>query len=216
MYDSTALTARVDEELRELFKRLSIGRYKADIRGLTQLDDDSALHGGVAAEVGTTSTGNASSGGIGGSAGKNSSTDGSGSKGTSVPVIFPTVKWVSESDGTREPTDIEDRAAKYIPESNMILINADFRGFRSLESYWLSQCVQSDAAAEQIRAVIQGEVAFILVEAVAAILLLKKDKSWDSQSIRDALSDEALTTVSLQRMRVDALVHKRLKNLSLL
>ena len=39
--------------------------------------------------------------------------------------MFPEVKWVSVATGTREQGDIEDKAARYLPEQHMLLINAD-------------------------------------------------------------------------------------------
>jgi len=48
----------------------------------------------------------------------------------------PEVRWVSAADGTRTPPDMEDRAAKYVPEGNLILINADFRGFTDMTGRW--------------------------------------------------------------------------------
>jgi hypothetical protein len=216
IYDASALTERVDKELRELFKRLNIGRYKADPLGQVDIDDLSAVPGGVSAENGGIYTGDASSGGTGGVKGSGSSAEGSGSRGTIVPIVFPSVTWVSESDGTRQPEDFPDRAAHYDTSSNKILINADFRVFKSLEKYWQENSTGADTADQQIRKVIQEEVGFMLIETVAAVLLLKKDKgSWDAQAIRHAHSDEALTAVSLQRTRIDAAVGKKLRTLGL-
>jgi hypothetical protein len=55
------------------------------------------------------------------------------------PDIFPLVRWVSVQDHTREPGDIEDRAARYIPEQNALLINADFRAFGDMIEHWWKQ-----------------------------------------------------------------------------
>ena len=216
IYDASALTERVDKELRELFKRLNIGRYKNDPLGQVDIDDVPAVPGGVSAENGGISAGEASTGGTGGLKGTGSSSEGSGSRGTIVPIVFPSVTWVSESDGTRQPEDFPDRAAHYDTSSNKILINADFRVFKSLEKYWQENSTGADTADQQIRKVIQEEVGFMLIETVAAVLLLKKDKgSWDPNDIRHAHSDEALTAVSLQRTRIDAAVGKKLRTLGL-
>jgi hypothetical protein len=37
------------------------------------------------------------------------------------------VDWVSIADGTRTPEDFEDKAARYLEDQNVLLINADFR-----------------------------------------------------------------------------------------
>ena len=215
-YDASALNARVDEELRDLFKRLGIGRYKPDTKGSTQIDENSSIHGGTPAHGGHATNGERPSGGTGGSTGSDSNTEGSGGRGVIVPVQFPAVQWVSVAEGTREQEDIDDRAAHYDTVSNTILINSDFRGFRSLESYWIERCSQDDTATSEIRRILQEEVAFMLIETVAAVLLLKRSDRWDAQSIRLAHSDEALTAVSLQRLRIDSAVMKKLRTLSLL
>jgi hypothetical protein len=216
-YDASALNKRVDEELRDLFKRLGIGRYKPDTEGSTQIDENSSIRDGTPDHGRHSTDGERPSGGTGGSTGSGSNTEGSGGRGVLLPVLFPTVQWVSIAEGTREHGDIEDRAAHYDTASNTILINSDFRGFRSLESYWIERCSQDDTATSEIRRILQEVVAFMLIETVAAVLLLKKDKDrWDSQSIRLAHSDEALTAVSLQRLRIDSAVMKKLRTLSLL
>ena len=46
--------------------------------------------------------------------------------------LFPEVRWVSVTEGTREYGDIEDRAAKYLSDQNILLINADFRVFNDM------------------------------------------------------------------------------------
>lgn len=45
----------------------------------------------------------------------------------------PEVRWLKAADGTRTAPDMEDRAAKYVSGGNLILINADFRGFAGPE-----------------------------------------------------------------------------------
>jgi hypothetical protein len=52
------------------------------------------------------------------------------------PDVFPVVQWVSVADGTRNPGDIEDRAARFILEQNVLQINADFRVFGDMIGYW--------------------------------------------------------------------------------
>jgi hypothetical protein len=49
------------------------------------------------------------------------------------PDPFPEVKWLTVTDGSRAPGDLEDRAAKYLAEQNLLLINGDFRAFTASE-----------------------------------------------------------------------------------
>ena len=52
------------------------------------------------------------------------------------PDLFPKVNWVSVTDKTREPDDMDDRAAKYIEKDNQLLINADFRVYNDMIKRW--------------------------------------------------------------------------------
>ena len=48
----------------------------------------------------------------------------------------PDVVWISAAEGTRAPPFLEDRAAKYLFEKNLLQINADFRVFMDMEERW--------------------------------------------------------------------------------
>ncbi|MBI4586110.1 MAG: hypothetical protein HY717_19035, partial [Planctomycetes bacterium] len=43
---------------------------------------------------------------------------------------------IQVSDGTRTPPDLEDRAAKYLPDQNLLMINGDFRVFTDMVERW--------------------------------------------------------------------------------
>ena len=45
------------------------------------------------------------------------------------PDPYPKADWVSAKDGTRQAGFLEDRAATYLPEQNLLQVNADFRVF---------------------------------------------------------------------------------------
>src|SRR6185503_11286404 len=50
--------------------------------------------------------------------------------------VFPDVMWVSTKTKTREPGDLEDRAARFLIDQNLLLINADFRVFLDMINRW--------------------------------------------------------------------------------
>ena len=50
----------------------------------------------------------------------------------------PECTWVSLEEGTRSEGDMEDRAAKYLPEQHLLLINGDFRVFTDMIGRWSS------------------------------------------------------------------------------
>lgn len=62
-----------------------------------------------------------------------------GEESNSKKQDLPRVQWVAIADGTRAPEFLDDRAAKYLAEENMIQANADFRVFTDMADYW---CVQ--------------------------------------------------------------------------
>lgn len=43
---------------------------------------------------------------------------------------------VIAADGSREPGDMEDRAAKYLQEQNLLFINGDFRAFIDMTKHF--------------------------------------------------------------------------------
>lgn len=110
----------------------------------------------------------------------------------------PKVEWVSIVDRTREQGDLEDKAARYIPEQNLIMANADFRGFQRVmevlsESY-------SNADPSMIKQTVRAWSTLQLVEAVLGIQSLQGSPEWSSQQdLQSALSEEALTTVVMVR-----------------
>ena len=44
----------------------------------------------------------------------------------------PEARWVTTTDGSRSAGDLEDRAARYLPDQNLLLINGDFRAFTDM------------------------------------------------------------------------------------
>ena len=50
--------------------------------------------------------------------------------------IEPSVRWVTSEDGTRTEGDLEDRAARYHADQNLLLINGDFRAFTDMVDWW--------------------------------------------------------------------------------
>ena len=46
--------------------------------------------------------------------------------------VYPKVVWISVEEGTREPGFLEDRAAAYLPNQNLLQINRDFSVFADM------------------------------------------------------------------------------------
>jgi hypothetical protein len=120
------------------------------------------------------------------------------------PDPFPTWYWVSvaEDPPTREYPDLEDRAAKYLHEQNVLLINADFRVFTDMINHWVKEFGETKATRETVTRTVRAWFEQALVEAVIGAKALEHSKEWNSDQIRLATSEEALTTAVLPRYHV--------------
>ena len=116
----------------------------------------------------------------------------------------PDVRWVSADDGTRTPPDMEDRAAKYVPEGDLILINADFRGFADMVGRWQSRYAGTPGAGPLAEATVREWYEQALLETVLGVRSLAGSQRWSVEDVGRALSEEALTAAVMQRYHVDA------------
>ncbi|OAI41752.1 hypothetical protein AYO40_02305 [Planctomycetaceae bacterium SCGC AG-212-D15] len=127
-----------------------------------------------------------------------------GSSGDKVrPDLFPSVKWVSLEKGTRVPGELEDKAARYVPEQHLVKINSDFRVFVDMTQHWLEVYKQEHGDHPGLREIIEDSVhkwyEQALVETVIGVQALKGSREWSIKHIQDALSEESLTAVVMQR-----------------
>ena len=118
---------------------------------------------------------------------------------------FPTVKWVSAENGTRDAGDqLEDKAATFIANQNTLLVNADFRVFKDMTG---RLCKEKDAGPgpglrDAVKEIVHQWFEQALVETVIGIQQLKGSKEWGPEEIERALSPEALTSAVMQRYHV--------------
>ena len=126
------------------------------------------------------------------------------------PDLFPEVRWVSVDNGTREYGDIEDRAAKYLQEQNLLLINSDFRVFIDMASLFIKQLGDQPGIQELVTEAVRGWFEQALVESVIGVQALRNSKEWSVQDIQTALSEEALTATVMQRYHVNLAVKREL------
>ena len=119
------------------------------------------------------------------------------------PDVFPEVRWVSVADGTRDPGDIEDKAARFLPEQNLLLINSDFRAFTDMIRHWEAQYIRDRGNSKGMREYIRDSVhdwyEQALTETVIGVQALKGSQEWSTSDIDQALSEESLTAVVMQR-----------------
>ena len=108
---------------------------------------------------------------------------------------FPEVRWISTVDNTRDIGDLEDRAARYQRDVNLVLANKDFAGFQSVIDNLLKEFNTSSPEANEIivNAVLEG-FERQLMEVVASANQLAGRSSWNQGHVEDAVSEESLTT----------------------
>jgi len=102
------------------------------------------------------------------------------------PDPFPEVKWVTLADGSREPGDMEDRAAKYLQEQNLFLINGDVRAFTDMAKHFTVEFGGVPGVADLARDAVRGWFEQALIEAVIGVQALKNSKVWSPDDIQRA------------------------------
>jgi hypothetical protein len=187
----------------DLFK---ISRYRPSPGGTILLDPERVVRGGISVpQPRRSSTGSTPSGKEGGTPGniyavfekKN------GILGEKVcPDVFPRVRWISVLNDTRHPDHIEDRAAKYLANQNLLLINADFRLFADMHRHFDKDFGDKTGAQGLIREIVRNWFEQALVETVIGVQALQNSKEWTNQDIERALSEEGLTAAVMQRYHI--------------
>lgn len=150
---STDHTKSIRDRLKDILDLFRVSRYKPAISGASFIDDERVLRAPRTSESGGRA-------GTTGGGGRNIASpvnddlsniyaifekkDGVRGRRT-TPDPFPKTIWVCRSDGTREYGDIEDRAACFLVDQNLLKINADFRVFRDMVERFVSQ-LENDGA----------------------------------------------------------------------
>lgn len=206
----------IRDRLRDILDLFRISRYRPTAAGSILVDEERLARGGRQTdsprEPGLPGDGSRS-GGQGGGAGNLyavfEKTGGIPGKRV-TPDPFPIVKWVTVQNGTREYGDIEDRAAKYHPDQNLLLANADFRVFADMVAFFVKEFDQVPGIEDLARDAVRGWFEQALVEAVMGVQGLMNSKEWSQNQIDASLSEEALTTAVMQRYHVHFAVKREL------
>ena len=112
-------------------------------------------------------------------------------------------RWVSESE-----VGAADRAGHYIPETNELLINQDFRVFTGFIDRWERVYRNVPGARQIITEVVREWFEQQLIEVVYAVDYLRGDKEWSQSDIGTIVSDEALTAAVLPRYHIEMAVRR--------
>jgi hypothetical protein len=193
-----------------------LSRYKRTPAGDVIVDPIPATIGGRDAGGTGGGSGSSAAGSSGGRTGNvyakhRASTGDAATEVNELPDV--TVKWVRAANGTRAHGDMEDRAAKYLRDQNVLLINEDFRGVADLISRWekaYREVVTGPNMVEVIRDAVKEWHEQSLIETVLGALALDGSPEWTTEQLEKALSPEALTAACLARYHVDLAVKRTL------
>jgi len=200
----------IRDRLKSLMDLYKVSRYHPASAGPFEIGDPQPLAGGNPASnvpgTGTKSSSGNSRSIRGGNVGGVYSTflKKEGQKGKEAhPNLFPTVRWVSVTDRTRQPGDIEDKAARYLQDQNLLLINADFRVFTDMIQYWQNKYVKrhkgSAGVLKHINESVRSWFEQALTETIIGLNALKGSREWSVKELENAVSEVSLTAVVMQR-----------------
>jgi hypothetical protein len=113
-----------------------------------------------------------------------------------LPERLPTVVWVSSADGTRATGDLEERAGRYLAESDTLVLNEDCVGFQALLANVTEACAGVDSAGALVRSSMREWCAQQVIEAVVRIRSLRGSRYWTDDDLSKALSEEAISTAA--------------------
>lgn len=196
----------IRERLNQIRGLFNLSRYRASNTGANTMDPDIQLPGGIPADDGEASRGHKPPGGPGGESGLAYSLflAPEGPRAEEVAGDpYPVVRWVSAADGTRVAPDLEDRAAKYLNATNVLLANADFRLFRDTVKRWQDAYARVLGSAEVVEHTVRQWMQQTLVETVLGCQSLRNTRLWSNEDVSAALSEESLTAAVMPRYHVE-------------
>lgn len=126
----------------------------------------------------------------------------------------PQVYWVSRAGKPpRAEGEIEDRAANYDWDNNVLKINADFRVITTLKQRFLEDFGDAPGGEEIVSEVVHEWIEQQLIEAVMGVrTTLEGNRLWaqGSDELKRALSEEALTVAIMPRYHMIAAIKRQL------
>jgi hypothetical protein len=135
-----------------------------------------------------------------------------GDEATELPPAepaIPNVVWLSASEGASIPDLLDDRAALYLPDDNLIQANGEFRVYTDMADYWSDEYGMPHGS-EIIVAVVREWFQQALVETVLGAQALQGERRWSPKDMETILSPEALTAAVMQRYHVANAVKRTL------
>lgn len=205
----------IRERLKQILDLFKVSRYKPASSGSATIEEPVLGIVGPGSERDrTASGGQGKRGGTGGRAGDIYALFQTiaGNPGEEVKTFAPEpkVQWISVKNGLRTPPDLEDRAAKYLPQQNMLMINGDFRVFNDMVERWCQKYSHVSGARPVVESVVREWFEQQLVETIMGALALRGSSQWGMEDLEKLWSEEALTAAVLPRYHVDINVKRTL------
>ncbi len=201
------------ERLKQIKDLLRFSRFRPAKEGAGSIDPESLTQGGAPSIRGGHNEGAREPGKKGGRAGDLYALFAeSGALGAEPVDSFgePQTQWVSIEDGTRISPDLEDRAAKFLLQQNLLLINADFRAFTDMVDRWARAYAHVPGALATVKEVVHEWFEQTLIETVMSAQALKRTGKWSLQELGALWTEEALTAAVLPRWHIDQSIKRNL------
>jgi hypothetical protein len=115
----------------------------------------------------------------------------------------PDARWITTADGSRSSGDLEDRAARYLPDQNLLLINGDFRAFTDMTDRWVDRYSNVPGCKAAVTDVTREWFEQQLIETVMSALALKNGGKWSMSELGELWNETALTAAVLPRYHID-------------
>jgi hypothetical protein len=204
---------KILDRLKDIRDILRFSRVRPSPNGLTPIDEDARVSGGESHPSDLARTGHRDSGTKGGKSGDiyalfAESGDAMGNPVDSIDD--PDVKWIKAEDGSRIPPDLNDRAARFLLQQNLLIINADFRVFTDMVDRWVGFYGHVPGAVATVREVVHEWFEQQLTETVMSAKALKRTGRWSIDELANLWSEEALTAAVLPRWHIDQSIRRNL------
>jgi len=201
------------ERLRQIKDLLRFSRFRPAKDGSATVDADAGVLGGEPVTRGGRADGHAESGKKGGKAGDIYALFAESGATDADPIDSfdePRTQWVTVEDGTRNAPDLDDRAAKFLVQQNLLMINSDFRVFTDMVDRWKGAYAHAAGAQATVREVVHEWFEQQLIETVMSAQALKSTGKWSMQELESLWSESALTAAVLPRWHIDQSIKRNL------
>jgi hypothetical protein len=118
--------------------------------------------------------------------------------------------WVTAADGSRVPPVLEDMAATFLQRQSLVQLNADFRGYQALLSYFRGKYGHLAGMEPLIVAETKFACQNLVVEFIVGALRLRSTPYWTAEAMEHVLDDQSLTACLMQHATLAARVDERL------